>query len=434
MTEETGIGGYFVANYPPFEHWSRDAVDAVNVRLDAPAEPGTPLGLYVHIPFCRKRCRFCYYKVYTEKNAREVRAYLGAVAAEAALVAERALVQGRPLDFVYFGGGTPSYLSVAQLTQLDEALRSHFPRREGAEVTFECEPGTITAPKMASIQALGVTRVSLGVENFSASILEENGRAHDADDIDRAYAILREADFAQINIDLIAGMIGETEENWQKCIERTLEMQPDSVTIYQMEVPFNTTLAAETRAGAAPPIANWETKRRWTREAFAALLKKGYHQSSGYTLVRDPETRFQYRDQLWRGADLLGLGVSSFSHVGGVHHQNEKHLEAYVAQIESGALPIARGHALTAEERFIREFILQLKLGRISTRYFQEKFGIDPHMRFAAPLRSLEALQLLSITETGVTLTPKGLMQIDALLPQFFLPAHGGPSPEALHG
>jgi oxygen-independent coproporphyrinogen-3 oxidase len=434
MSEETGIGSYFVANYPPFGVWSPEGADAAETRLNAPATPNTPLGLYVHIPFCRKRCRFCYYKVYTEKNAREVRAYLDTVADEAALLAERAMVQGRPLDFVYFGGGTPSYLSVDQLTQLDDALRRHFPRADRAETTFECEPGTISAPKMAAIRDLGVTRVSLGIENFSDAILQENGRAHDAADIERAYGVLRDADFAQINIDLIAGMVGETPDNWRDCIERTVAMEPDSVTIYQMEVPFNTTLAAETRAGTAPPIPSWETKRRWTGEAFQALLTAGYHQSSGYTLVRDPSTRFQYRDQLWRGADLLGLGVSAFSHVGGVHHQNEKHVEQYTARVAAGELPLARGHALSDEERFIREFILQLKLGRVSFEPFRQKFGVDPLRRFQAPLAHLEEGGLLSTDDNSVRLTEEGLLRVDSLLPQFFLPTHGGPVAEVPRG
>ena len=433
MSEETGIGGYFVANYPPFDSWSREAVEAADERLNAPPAPETPLGLYIHIPFCRKRCRFCYYKVYTEKNAREVRSYLETVADEAALLSERPLVHGREVNFVYFGGGTPSYLSVGQLTQLDEALRRHFPRADDAESTFECEPGTITAPKMAAIRALGVTRVSLGVENFSEELLRLNGRAHDAADIDRAYAILREADFAQINIDLIAGMIGETEANWEDCIARTLSMAPDSVTIYQMEVPFNTTLAAETRAGTAPSIPTWSTKRRWTQRAFDALREAGYHQSSGYTLVRDRETRFQYRDQLWRGADLVGLGVSSFSHVGGVHHQNEKHLEQYAARVAAGELPLARGHALSDEERFIREFILQLKLGHVSFAPFQSKFGIHPGQRFATALADLAGRDLLTSDDEQVPLTDEGLLRVAALLPRFFLPLHGGPVMEAPH-
>src|ERR1700756_5079796 len=121
--EKTGLGNYFIANYPPFSFWKStylpDAIAAVNT----PPAPGVPLGLYLHIPFCRKRCKFCYFRVYTDKNARDIDTYLNAIIKEVELLARRGCVGGRPLDYVYFGGGTPSYLSAAQLDGLMTRLR-----------------------------------------------------------------------------------------------------------------------------------------------------------------------------------------------------------------------------------------------------------------------------------------------------------------------
>ena len=157
-----------------------------------------------------------------------------------------AAIAGRPLDFVYFGGGTPSFLSTTQLQGArappDGGL-ALVGRAE--EITFECEPGTLTEAKLAAIRKLGVTRLSLGVENFDDRILELNGRAHRSPEIGRSFAIARSLGFPQINIDLIAGMLGETDENWRDCIERTLDLDPDSVTIYQMELPYNTTISSD---------------------------------------------------------------------------------------------------------------------------------------------------------------------------------------------
>ncbi len=182
--------------------------------------------------------------------------------------------------------------------------------RDAEEVTFECEPGTLTEAKLAAIRGIGVTRLSLGVENFSDEILELNGRAHRSPEICRAYEFARSLGFPQINIDLIAGMLGETDENWRVCIERTLELQPDSITIYQMELPFNTTISSNLLKGTgrfAQPVADWSTKRRWVREAFEALEAAGYHVRSAYTAVKDPtRTRFIYTDRLWQGADMVG--------------------------------------------------------------------------------------------------------------------------------
>src|SRR6187399_2541994 len=272
---EPEVGSYFVANYPPFSVWTPDAV-ARDARPALASRPvtGVPLGLYLHIPFCRKRCHFCYFRVYTDKNAQEVGDYLDVLAHEWELYAKLPSIAGRQLDFVYFGGGTPSFLSTKQLEGLVGRLSAVTSWRNAEEVTFECEPGTLTEPKLAAIRGIGVTRLSLGVENFSDEVLELNGRAHRSPEIGRAYAFARSLGFPQINIDLIAGMLGETEENWRVCIEKTLELQPDSITIYQMELPFNTTISSNllgkthTLTGS---LAGWDAKRRWVSEAFEAL-------------------------------------------------------------------------------------------------------------------------------------------------------------------
>src|SRR6202790_778397 len=116
--EKTGLGNYFVANYPPFSAWQPPPLAAAHAALAAPPKPGTPVGLYLHIPFCRKRCKFCYFRVYTDKNARDVETYLDALLLEVELYSRLPIIGGRPFKYVYFGGGTPSYLSAAQLRDL----------------------------------------------------------------------------------------------------------------------------------------------------------------------------------------------------------------------------------------------------------------------------------------------------------------------------
>jgi len=422
----TTTGNYFVANYPPFSTWRVEHAHLATDRLAQPPAQGTPFGLYVHIPFCRKRCDFCYFRVYTDKNASAVHRYLDAVIDEARMHAEQAAVRGRKPEFVYFGGGTPSYLSVDQLTRLFDGLQQHLPWHGANEVTFECEPGTLQEAKIHALKRMGITRLSLGVENFDPDILERNNRAHRAKEIDRAYGFARDAGFRQINIDLIAGMIGETDANWQRCIERTLEMAPDSVTIYQMEIPFNTTVARRMKDDQqeVAPVADWATKRRWVDEAFRALEQHGYKVGSAYTASRGDQATFEYRDGLWHGADLLGLGVASFGHIGGVHYQNVHDFDPYLERVEAGALPVHRALQLTDDQRLIREFILQLKLGSIDTRYFTEKFGVDPLQRFAEPLQKHQDDGYLRVEGTRVEFARHGLLQVDRLLHDFFPDEH----------
>jgi oxygen-independent coproporphyrinogen-3 oxidase len=213
-SNSTQAGNYFVSNYPPYSLWNAAAVpDALAVLDRPPADPTAPLGLYLHIPFCRKRCHFCYFKVYTDKPAAEVEAYLDTLIAEMRLYANNAFLGGRKPKFIYFGGGTPSYISSTQLTRLVESLRAILPWDAAEEIAFECEPGTITEGKLRVIKDLGITRLSLGIENFDDAILEANGRAHRSREIGRAYETARALGFKQINIDLISGMVGETPEN-----------------------------------------------------------------------------------------------------------------------------------------------------------------------------------------------------------------------------
>src|SRR5204863_357126 len=130
-------------------------------------------------------------------------------------------------------------------------------------------------------------------------------------------------------------------------------------------------------------VAGWDTKRRWVQEAFAALEQAGYHIGSAYTAVKDPaKTRFIYRDRLWQGADMAGLGVASFGHVNGVHMQNRDTWETYSEAVDRGELPLARAYRPTPEERMRRELVLQLKLGRIAPSYFRNKYGVDVLERF----------------------------------------------------
>jgi oxygen-independent coproporphyrinogen-3 oxidase len=332
---------------------------------------------------------------------------------------------------VYFGGGTPSFLSTRQLESLVSRLTAVTPWSGAEEITFECEPGTLSDAKLAAIRGMGVSRLSLGVENFDDRILELNGRAHRSPEIERVYRSARALAFPQINIDLIAGMLGETDANWSACVRRTLELEPDSITIYQMELPYNTTISANLLKGTTEfpdQVAPWSTKRRWVGEAFEALERAGYHIGSAYTAVKDPtRTRFVYRDYLWEGADLLGLGVASFGHVNGVHMQNLDTWETYSAAIERGDLPLARGYRPTTEERMIREFVLQLKRGWVRPADFARKYGVDVLARFAPALDSLSAEGWLADrSPERITLTREGLLRVDILLPRFFLPEHAG--------
>lgn len=425
-SRETEVGSLFVSNYPPFSFWSREAVADALEAFHRPPRPDTDLGLYLHIPFCRKRCKFCYFRVYTDKNFNEIGAYMDGLAREMERYSRMPAIEGRPPKFVYIGGGTPSYLSVEQLESLASRLQASISWEGAEEITFECEPGTLQESKVHAIKALGVTRLSLGVENFNDDILRENGRAHVSKEIWRVLPWIEDAGFDQLNIDLIAGMVGETWETWRETVATTVDLAPDSVTIYQMELPFNTRYAKGMMEGEdGDSFADWETKRAWQAYAFEELAKAGYETSSAYTMVRsDKECRFVYRNSVWQGCDLLGTGVASFGHVNGVHVQNVDSWGEYLGLLEQGQLPLGRAYVTSEGERLRRELLLQMKLGRLRAAPFESKFGVDIFDRFAPVFEELEDEGMVELAPGEVRLTEPGLLRVDSLLPRFYAPDH----------
>ena len=424
----TEVGSYFISNYPPFSQWNNDFVPQAMQALDAsPARTAsTPLGLYIHIPFCRKRCKFCYFRVYTNQNAKAIEDYVRSLINELELISQKSAIGSRSLRFVYFGGGTPSYLSSKQLRSLRERMSAWINWDQAEEVTFECEPGTLSVEKLETLRDIGITRISLGVESFNDQILEENGRAHLSPEIFTAYDWIRSIGFPQVNIDLIAGMVGETDENWHRNIDKALQLAPDNITIYQMELPFNTVYSKEMREhGVQSPVADWPTKRRWVSEAMDRLLDAGYHISSGNELVRNPQSdRFVYRDNVWRGCDLLATGVSSFGHFQGVHYQNLDRIEDYMETVAAGKLPINRALKPTPHQLLIRELVLLMKEGEVDLARLDRKYAVDTLTEFAVPLANQQNAGYLQLDGHTLRLTRRGLLQVDSLLPEYFEPQH----------
>lgn len=423
-------GNYFVAAYPPFSCWRKDLAGAVPGLLGRaePTASKAAFGLYVHVPFCAHRCEYCYYHARADQTREQMDRYLDALLQELTLYGRQPAFAGRKVGFVYFGGGTPSLLPTDSLHRLLTGMKAVFPWTAVEEVTFECAPRSVNRRKLRELREAGVNRISLGIQQLDDKVLRLNGRVHLVADVERAWAEIELAGFEEANIDLIVGLVGETEVPFRASLERVLEMGPDSVTLYQLEIPPNTPLYRSLREGThAELLPSWETKRARLAYAFARLEKAGYTLRSAYAAARrGRHRRFTYQEEQYRGADLLGLGVSSFSYVAGVHYQNFSSHQAYLASLCDGRLPIDRAYLLNAEERLVREFVLQLKLGRVEVGPFRDKFGIDIRERFAEPLRRCADQGWLTCDGQAVTLTREGLLRADRMLPAFYLPEHQG--------
>jgi len=424
---KTDVGNYFISNYPPYSRWKPEQLPQFLHVLSKTARP-RPLGLYVHIPFCRQRCQYCYFRVYPGRRPEEVDAYVDAVLQELSIYLQYPAFQEHAFSSVYFGGGSPSYLEPDQIGRLLGGLQERSTWEAVEECTFECEPGSVTPEKLRTLKNLGVTRLSIGMQTLNDALLRRSGRDVTVDDCVRAFQMARAAGFNEINIDLLAGLVGETEKTWLRTIDQVLELVPDCVTIYQLELTYNSSLYKSMAAGREVSLPSWPDKRRWVGRAFEIFEQAGYAIGSGYMAIRDPKTwRFVYTvEHFWHGADLLALGESAFGHLQGVHYQNVDTFARYTGLLAKRLPPLWRALKLSSEEKLRREVILQLKTGALDSAYFRKKFKLDIIDHFEPQFEALLNQGFLEVEGDKIQLTREGLLQVDWLLPQFYLPEHVG--------
>lgn len=423
IPSETTVGNYFVSNYPPFSCWTPEQIPKFLHALSRPPK-AAPLSLYVHLPFCRQRCHYCYFRVYPRRTEEDVNLYVDCVLKELGLYRRYPAIENRSLRSVYFGGGSPSYLSLKQIGNLLGGLQEQLSWETVEECTFECDPGTVSLEKFQLLKQLGVTRLSLGFQSLNDEILRRSGRDTRVGDCLRAFHQAREAGFDEINIDLIAGLPGETSATWKRTIDQVLELIPDCITIYQLELTHNSALHASMQAGREVALPTWNAKCHWTDVAFKMCEGSGYAIGSGYMAIRNPQWwRFVYTvENFWHGADLLALGETSFGHIQGVHYQNADTFDRYTSLLGEGHLPLRRAAKLSSEEKLRREVILLLKTGQLDAAYFRTKFGVELLDHFESEFEQLLQRQLLQVEGDTIRLTREALLRVDRLLPMFYLP------------
>ena len=409
--------GGFIASYPPFEALQPEQVPGI---WDTPR-----LGLYVHLPYCRKRCTFCFYKVYTNRNAKPMDRYLEAVYSEIDAYGARADLHEREVDTIYFGGGTPTTLSVEQLRELVGRLRRNFNIRADAEFTSEAEPGTLDAEKVACLRDLGVTRLSMGVQTFDDDLLRKNGRSHSTDSVYAAIEMARANKFPVLNLDLMSGILDETPETWERSVEALIELEIEHVSIYRMEVYKNTLLfaAGYTGPGVGGIPTDDEELALW-HAAVNKLEQAGYTQVTGHAFVKKPEHDHIQRADVWGGGELLGMGVSSYSYLNNTVFQNTSDWGDFVARAASGQTRVARASQLNSRQRMAREFILGLKLLKVDRTQFRKRHGFDVIDLYEPQIDALVKDGLLTVTPTAIELSRRARPYVDIICSVFYLPEH----------
>ncbi|MDQ1715149.1 MAG: hypothetical protein QOC60_1094 [Frankiaceae bacterium] len=323
-----------------------------------------PFGVYLHVPFCASRCGYCDFNTYTasELGGRtDPAAYLTAARKEIAL-ARRVLGEvDVPAGTVFVGGGTPTLLGAAGLTDLLAEVRETFGLAAGAEVTTEANPESVDPQMLDGLLEAGFTRISFGMQSAAPHVLAVLDRRHTPGRALDAAREAHKAGFEHVNLDLIYGTPGETDDDWRRSLEAALSVEPDHVSAYALIVEDGTRLATRVRRGELPMPDDDVLADRYAI-ADAALSAAGLTWYEVSNWATDRAARCRHNELYWTGGDWWGVGPGAHSHVGGVRWWNVKHPAAYADRLAAGLSPAHARETLTADEKYDEELLLGLRL------------------------------------------------------------------------
>ncbi|HEX6447570.1 MAG TPA: radical SAM family heme chaperone HemW [Streptosporangiales bacterium] len=323
-----------------------------------------PFGVYVHVPFCAKRCGYCDFNTYTAEDlgGGGSRREYADLAVEEVRLARRVLGEvDLPAATVFFGGGTPTLLPAADLARVLGAVRDEFGLAPGAEVTTEANPDSVDAESLGALRAAGFTRVSFGMQSALPHVLRVLDRTHDPERVPEAVRWAREAGFGGVNLDLIYGTPGETAADWQRSLDAALAMRPGHVSAYSLVVEDGTRLAARVRRGEVPAPDDDVLADRYL-QADETLRAAGYDWYEVSNWARTEAERSRHNQLYWSGADWWGVGPGAHSHVGGTRWWNVRHPSAYAARLASGHSPAAAREVLDAGDRWTERVMLAVRM------------------------------------------------------------------------
>lgn len=383
---------------------------------------GEHVNLYIHIPYCQAKCSYCDFNAYAGMRAL-YEPYTRAVCAE---IERAGQTFGRlPAPTLYFGGGTPPLLSAPRLARIAAACRASFDLAGDAEISLEANPETLDAAALAGLRALGVNRLSLGVQSAHADELALLRRHHTFADAVRAFRLARAAGLANINVDLIYGLPNQSMAAWQATVAQVLALEPDHLSLYGLAIEERTTLHLWVRRGRIPPpdddlaadMVLWADER---------LAQAGYARYEISNWARLPALRCRHNLACWRNLPYLGFGAGAHSSFGGRRFWNVAHPRQYIERVTGGQPPQAGEQATSREMEMAETLFLGLRLVEgISQTGFLERFGLDLFQAYAREIERNRQAGLLQVDEGGIRLTRRGWLLGNRVFADFLPPSEG---------
>ncbi len=376
-------------------------------------DPANGLGIYLHIPFCRRECPYCDFNSGPEPEAMR-RRYLEALGEEI----RTSPWAGYPVPAVSFGGGIPSELVPADVVSLVDAVRGVFRVAGDAEWSLECTPDTLTLDRLRTLRRLGINRLSLGAQSFRDRHLRLLGYRHRARDIRSCCEWARTAGFDNLNLDLLYGLPGQTLGGWMGDLEQALAMAPEHLSLYNLVAVEETGPARSMDAGRLPEP-DEETVARMFESSLDRIAEAGYghYHVSGFAR---PGREWRQGEIYWNGLAYLGLGACASSFVQGTRWTNTWDLVSYIRGVWAGAAPRASEEHLSGLRALGEDMLLGLeRLKGVSLSELSVRYGRDVGRLYREPLRFLSENGLISRRDGRVSLTRRGLLLSDAVTAEF---------------
>jgi len=384
------------------------------------------MGLYLQIPFCKSICKYCPFNKYPWVEDK-VQRYLAALEKEIKMTAEKPYMKEGTILAVNLGGGTPTSLSTEQLIDILNCCKDYFSIAPSAEISVEANPETVDEAKLKALLAWGVNRISFGVQSFNDDFLHMIGRAHNAEHSTASIKLARGLGLENIGIDLLYRIPGQTMENWERELDRAIELKIDHISIFSLLLNPGTQLFKERSDSKIPPQPGEDIEIAMYEKAVQKLCSSGYNHYIVYDFAL-PGKECEYHSICWQvpQREYPGLGAGANSYIHGHLYTNINPLEQYIQQVENGHRPISFGRKLTKEDEISRALVLGTKFLRVGKKEFKQQFGIDMDSYFGPVIRRLQEWGLLEDRQDAIIITPKGKIYMSNVNKAFYAPEHKG--------
>lgn len=374
------------------------------------------IGLYLHIPFCKKKCSYCDFNS-GPYNPGDLDRYMAALEKEASIYCD---IYGKvKIETIFVGGGTPTVLEPQHILQLGDLLERYFDLAPLKEFSFEANPESVSLEKAKAFKHIGANRVSIGLQTANDNELFAISRIHDWQTFLNAYRLLRSTGFDNVNIDLMIGLPEQTRESYRASLEKVLALEPEHISNYGLILEEETPLAKRVECGEAE-VLNGEQERILYHEALEILASRGYELYEISNFAKD-QKYCHHNLNYWRCKEYLALGVGAHGYYKGVRFENESTLEAYEKALGLGNRPIAFEEELSLLDEEKEYIMLGLRMAEgIETLAYQEKFGKNPKVFYQSLIEKYEASGHLKQNPEGFGLTVYGMDISNSIIVEFF--------------